>query len=103
MELDEILSDDNGGNGQNKRNDLEVEDKDANEPDSQNGSPAKTARGRPRVPKKQVLTFFPIREDAETRRFLENTPELELLDKVIHREIYLVDAAQQSPYVVQNV
>ena len=94
MEQDEILSDENAGDNQNKRNFLEIEDNNAGERDSQNGSPTKTPRGRPRTAKKQLLTFYPIREDAETRRFLENTPELELLDKIIHREIYLIDAAQ---------
>lgn len=42
---------------------------------------------------------MPIRDDEGCKRFMEKTPENSLLDKVIHREIFQVDQAQNNPFV----
>ena len=43
---------------------------------------------------KQSTAYLPIKEDNEAKTFLEDTPDNQLLDKIIHREIYQVDEAQ---------
>ena len=85
---DEIMSDDADAKQPNKKF-LDLAGND--ERDSQHESPSKTPRGRPRLPKKALKTYFPIREDREAMSFLNATPENQLLDKVIHREVYLID------------
>ena len=46
---------------------------------------------------------MPIKEDPEAMGFKQDNPENELLDKVLHREIYLIDQTQQSPYLQVNI
>jgi len=79
----------------------ESDDENMSEQDSESASPQKPRRGRSRTANQLVTAkaYFPIRDDAECRRFLENTPENLLLDKVIHREIFQIDRAHENPYV----
>lgn len=54
-------------------------------------SPTKSAGNRGNRTSQKAAepqAYFPIREDVECMRFLDNTDENLLLDKVIHREIY---------------
>ena len=61
---------------------------------SNQDTPAK--RGRPKgsgLSKAQttIKAYIPIKVDPECRQFQLETPENLLLDKIIHREIYLID------------
>ena len=89
-----IENDDNAAN--NEDNVEMTSDHEHNE-----DSPTKTTRPRNRTtPKAQSQKVeLPVREDPECLKFVENTDDNILVDKMVLREIYQIDQLQNNPYV----
>lgn len=86
------------GNKKTPYNDDSFHDKDSiNESQTKTPKKSKVAKSKP------IIAYMPIKEDPEAMGYKQDNPENELLDKVLHREIYLIDQTQQSPFLQINL
>ena len=82
-----------GSDDQEMKEKEEGDDAEGDDQERDNSSPTKSRRGRPKSTRVQEIAYFPIFDDPEAKRFTEQSAEHQLLDKVIHREIFQIDQA----------